>query len=282
MFGGSEQNIEERSNDYRDSGSASRFFTQTEWECSTDCPTQMFPTTKAATSRTERGNRSPFVSGTSDLQNDTVYQDGGGSASRFFTTTGWECSADCPTVQFPETKSGGGNKATKNADTFLGTGFGGTDNSVWKADSGSASRFFTQTEPDFPPLIYQAKASKADRNAGLEGLEGHSNSKMFRTANNTSDTVSAGFERFDTKPAQNFHPTVKPTSLMRHLIRLVTPPNGVVLDPFLGSGTTAVAAILENCEWVGSEITPNYWPIIESRVEWATNQRAETTQNRLF
>ena len=57
---------------------------------------------------------------------------------------------------FPETKSGGGNKATKTAETFLGTGFGGTDNSIWECDSGNASRFFKS-------IIYQAKASKSGR-----------------------------------------------------------------------------------------------------------------------
>lgn len=85
-------------------------------------------------------------------------------------------------------------------------------------DTGGASRYFTQTEytePDFPPFIYQAKAGKKERNAGLDEV------------------------------AKNFHPTVKPVALMRHLIKLVTPPNGIVLDPFLGSGTTAVAATLE-------------------------------------
>ena len=94
---------------------------------------------------------------------------------------------------------------------------------------GSAARFF-----------YCAKASKSERNAGLEN--------------------------------QNFHPTVKPIALMRYLVKLVTPPNGTVLDPFLGSGTTAVAAILEGFNWMGCEMTEDYWPIIEARVAWAELQ----------
>ena len=68
------------------------------------------------------------------------------------------------------------------------------------------------------------------------------------------------------------HPTVKPLALMRYLIKLVTPPGGTVLDPFLGSGTTAVAAILEGFEWIGCEMTEDYFPIIEARVVWAENQ----------
>ena len=71
---------------------------------------------------------------------------------------------------------------------------------------------------------------------------------------------------------QNFHPTVKPIALMRYLVKLVTPPNGTVLDPFLGSGTTAVAAILEGFNWMGCEMTEDYWPIIEARVAWAEAQ----------
>ena len=89
-------------------------------------------------------------------------------------------------------------------------------------------------------FFYCAKASKSERNAGLEG--------------------------------QNGHPTVKPLALMRYLIKLVTPPGGTVLDPFLGSGSTAVAAILEGFEWIGCEMTEDYFPIIEARVEWAENQ----------
>ena len=100
-------------------------------------------------------------------------------------------------------------------------------NDIGYGDEGSAARFF-----------YCAKASKSERNAGLEGLKGG-------------------------------HPTVKPLTLMRYLVRLVTPPNGIVLDPFLGSGTTAVAAILEGFEWTGCEMTEDYWPIIEARTEWA-------------
>lgn len=66
------------------------------------------------------------------------------------------------------------------------------------------------------------------------------------------------------------HPTVKPLALMRWLIRLVTPPGGVVVDPFAGSGTTLEAAYLEGFESIGVEMTPDYWPLIEARIERAT------------
>ena len=121
---------------------------------------------------------------------------------------------------------------------------------------GSAARFF-----------YCAKASKSERNAGLDGLP----EKAVGALNMRTDAHSVK-NGMDTKPAQNFHPTVKPIALMRYLIKLVTPPGGTVLDPFLGSGSTAVAAILEGFEWVGCEMTDDYWLIIEARVQWAENQ----------
>jgi site-specific DNA-methyltransferase (adenine-specific) len=127
---------------------------------------------------------------------------------------------------------------------------------VLKGFPNEAGRFF-----------YCAKASKSERNAGLDGLE----EKAVGSLNIRTDahSVKNGME---TKPAKNFHPTVKPIALMRYLIKLVTPPNGVVLDPFLGSGSTAVAAILEGFDWIGCEMTEDYFPIIEAKVAWAHKQ----------
>ena len=124
-------------------------------------------------------------------------------------------------------------------------------------DSGSAARYF-----------YCAKASKSERNAGLEGFE------PKRESDRPSDDKPGGDNPRNrtNESKQNFHPTVKPIALMRYLVKLVTPPNGTVLDPFLGSGTTAVAAILEGFNWMGCEMTEDYWPIIEARVAWAELQ----------
>lgn len=68
----------------------------------------------------------------------------------------------------------------------------------------------------------------------------------------------------------NKHPTVKPTDLMRYLCRLVTPPNGIVLDPFLGSGSTGKAAILEGFRFIGIELDPDYFEIAKQRIEEAS------------
>ena len=101
-----------------------------------------------------------------------------------------------------------------------------------------------------------------------------------RKADERSET-GAGLWADRNAPQQNFHPTVKPVSLMRYLVRLITPPDGIVLDPFLGSGTTAVGAILEGHKWVGCEITPDYWGIIEARTAWANEEAASAPQTLL-
>jgi DNA modification methylase len=138
-------------------------------------------------------------------------------------------------------------------------------------DSGGASRFF-----------YQAKASKRDRNEGLEELEGTSAGEMVDRVEGSAgmDSPRAGAGR--TSGAKNFHPTVKPTALMRYLIKLVTPPGGTVLDPFTGSGSTGKAALLDGFKFVGVELTAEYLPIIEGRLRWAMEQEGETDGETLF
>ena len=118
---------------------------------------------------------------------------------------------------------------------------------------GDASRFF-----------YCAKAGKTERNAGLDGMP----------EKRPDDRTTIGMGTFEEKGVAkqaNHHPTVKPTTLMRYLVRLVTPPNGIVLDPFAGSGSTLVAATLEGFSSIGIEITEEYIPIIKARIEWAKN-----------
>jgi DNA modification methylase len=145
----------------------------------------------------------------------------------------------------------------------------GTRNTKFQGhgDSGGASRFF-----------YVAKASKRDRNEGLEGLP----EKIKPYGNREIDDVPEDGDRpgsvndkFTTQPAKNFHPTVKPTSLMEYLIKLVTPPNGTVLDPFTGSGSTGKAAILQGFDFIGIEMTEEYLPIIEGRLKHAEHIVAE-------
>jgi site-specific DNA-methyltransferase (adenine-specific) len=123
-------------------------------------------------------------------------------------------------------------------------------------EQSDASRFF-----------YVAKASKRDRNEGLDELP-------LRKSDQRSE-VAAGLWAEMEAPKQNFHPTVKPTQLMRYLVKLVTPPGGTVLDPFTGSGSTGKAAILEGFRFIGCELTEDYIPIIEGRLKHAESMAAE-------
>ena len=125
-------------------------------------------------------------------------------------------------------------------------------------DIGSAARFF-----------YSAKASKKDRNEGLNEFQ------PKREADRISDDGVGGDNprnRSNT-PKLNHHPTVKPTDLMRYLCRLVTPPNGVVLDPFTGSGSTGKAAILEAFSFIGIEQSEEYIAIAEARIQSAKEDK---------
>jgi DNA modification methylase len=146
----------------------------------------------------------------------------------------------------------------QSGESKSGTGEASGSGGIWKpstgkpagpqhGDTGGASRFF-----------YVAKASRAERNAGLHWL-------AEKQKNNRAGDVNSIFTPLD-KLSKNIHPTVKPVALMAYLIRLVTPKGGVVLDPFLGSGTTAVAAIQEGVDWIGCEREPEYVAIIEARI----------------
>ena len=136
-------------------------------------------------------------------------------------------------------------------------------------DSGGASRFF-----------YVAKASKRDRNEGLEDFLETSAADMVDREPDSAGMNSPRAGAGRTSGAKNFHPTVKPTALMQYLVKLVTPPGGTVLDPFTGSGSTGKAAILEGFDFIGIELTEDYWPIIEGRLKHAEAKVAEAKENQ--
>ena len=142
---------------------------------------------------------------------------------------------------FPNTKSGemnGKQGGFGNSQNVYGSN-SRIPEAVSYADSGSAARFF-----------YQAKASRAERNAGMGD-------------------------------AANGHPTIKPIALMRYLVRLVTPPNGIVLDPFGGSGSTACGAVMEGMQFVTIEREAEYIPIIEARVaHWKAEAESEAAEKK--
>lgn len=118
------------------------------------------------------------------------------------------------------------------------------------------------------PFLVVPKASKSERNRGCESLpEDKARAVMFTTANNTSGVVSKGFERFETLPKRNFHPTVKPLKLMSYLVTLGSRPNDLVLDPFCGSGTTCLASVLLNRCFIGIDNCLDYLTIADARLK---------------
>lgn len=180
--------------------------------------------------------------------------------------------SECVLDLFPEGKSGGGRKGeigkrnyfeSKKSVVYgvrggLGVGgevfFDGERNDFYTltkvhSDTGSAARFF-----------YCSKASQSERNAGLADFE----DKQVRTTYDKK--VRDAHDNDSGKPRKNIHPTVKPLALMRYLIQLITPPNGVVLDPFMGSGSTGIAAKNLGRGFIGIELETEYFEIAKARI----------------
>lgn len=116
---------------------------------------------------------------------------------------------------------------------------------IYPSDSGSASRYFKSCPLD-APFVYLSKASSADRNEGCDGL--------------------------DRPSSNNFHPTVKSTSLFSYFCTMLTQPGGTILDPFMGSGTTGVSALKQGFKFIGMEMEPDYFEIACARIKNAQRQ----------
>lgn len=217
-------------------------------------------------------------------------QDRGSDTSTYKEHTGrWPANIilDPYTAELLDEQSGISKPKPEKVGPKGGSGFGYFDDGKtasttgrWPEDlGGGASRFF-----------YVAKASKKDRNEGLDGLEGQTigakGNGLARTCATCGSSVLDGCgcpDRTFVNPTRaNFHPTVKPTALMEYLIKLVTPPNGTVLDPFTGSGSTGKAALLSGFKFIGIELTEEYLPIIEGRLKWASQQTSKETNEVLF
>lgn len=125
-------------------------------------------------------------------------------------------------------------------------------------DSGGASRFF-----------FCAKPSRFERGEGCESLPQRSAGEATARVDGSDGLNSPRAGAGRTGGAKNFHPTVKSIALMRWLVRLITPPGGTVLDPFTGSGSTGVAAILEGFGFLGCEQSPDYAAIAKHRIRRA-------------
>jgi DNA modification methylase len=157
---------------------------------------------------------------------------------------------------FPEIKSGAIKPLSTPKNNAIFGKYNQANINSFKSSEGSAARFF-----------YCAKASKRDRNEGLDGLP-----PKFRAGLAGADREGVDLddvsERFRTQPSANNHPTVKPTDLMRYLCKLITPPNGVILDPFMGSGSTGKGAVIEGFNFIGIEQNVEYLDIAKARIEF--------------
>ena len=161
---------------------------------------------------------------------------------------------------FPVTKSGGyppeGGQRSHGSTYGLGINERGEQKFTSSEGSeGSAARFF-----------YCAKASKRDRDEGLEGFEKRVINVTEGHGRGAVNTSKGGDGLRENRPRANTHPTVKPTDLMAYLCRLVTPPGGTVLDPFMGSGSTGKAALREGFKFIGCELDAAYHNIAEGRL----------------
>jgi len=159
-------------------------------------------------------------------------------------------------VETDEKLVAGGNLVSHSADERTGAALGmfqqGTENTFVQNPKGRFPANFIHDGSDevvslFPEessrFFYCAKASKQEKHLGLDEL--------------------------------NIHPTVKPVDLMKYLCRLITPPNGIVLDPFMGSGTTGIAATQEGFNFIGIEMNDEYIQIANHRISHWVEEKQE-------
>lgn len=196
-----------------------------------------------------------------------------GDANGNETVENWTCVDGCPIKELDQ--QSGVTKSQRSArgnvvDNNIFGKYNAQENTVrGHSDKGTASRFF-----------YTSKSSKRERNKGLEGFEQKEGGGM-NGAIDKSLLTGSGNERNNLM--LNTHPTIKPIKLMQYLVRLITPPNGIVLDPFNGSGTTGIAAKLEGLNYVGLELDAEYCKISEARIAaWEVEKPELDNQLNLF
>ena len=154
---------------------------------------------------------------------------------------------------FPDVKGSKGSGLTQtSARSWKNTSIAGINRTGYE-DNGNASRFFKS-------IAYYPKASKSERNKGCEELEEKAVTE-WSSGGFGNENTTATFPKL-----KNNHPTVKPIALMEYLIKMITPKGGIVLDPFAGSGSTLVAAKQNGFNYIGIEMTEEYIPIIEARL----------------
>lgn len=195
----------------------------------------------------------------------------------------WKCHEDCPIKildeQSGERKSNGlykkdGDWENKGDGKIRTWDIGYDKLNKYAGEIGGASRFF-----------YIAKASKWERNFGLDEFDNKPPMYESHRANyeNTKgiETPFAGAGRTGNENRNN-HPTVKPIKLMQYLVRMITPPNGIVLDPFAGSGTTGIACKIDDFQFVGLELSVEYTEIANARIQSFDSEKVFVDETKIF
>jgi DNA modification methylase len=178
-------------------------------------------------------------------------------------------TGETKTVNYPDIRGNNFNNANGSVEYTV------TDQGRWPANF-----IHDGLDEDWARFFYCAKASKKDRNEGLDDFAGKEvgtkGNGLARTCASCGASTLQGCEcpdRTYVNPTRaNHHPTVKPTDLMRYLVRLITPPNGTVLDPFMGSGSTGKAAVLERFSFIGIDQSADYLEIATARIKHAQEQ----------
>lgn len=192
------------------------------------------------------------------------YMDGSGKDKVFEAAGRWPANiqhdgSDEVLAVFPNTKSGvpGIRRKDHQTNSMSGTLNKTGEQETGYGDEGSAARFF-----------YCGKASRTDRNEGCESFD----KKPMIWSSGTKNPGSFQAEGTD-RSSENFWPTVKPTNLMRYYLRLVTPKEGLFLDPYMGSGSTLKAGMYEFMSGVGIDKEPEAFSIAEARIQHAFRNR---------
>ncbi len=169
--------------------------------------------------------------------------------------------------QTPDLKEGGTLKGGEGRECSVVSPLDLGPRGAWESygDSGGASRFFFK---------YVAKPGRKERDLGCDHLPMKSAGEVTDRVDGTAGLKSPRAGAGRTSGARNIHPTVKPIELMRYLCRLITPPGGVVLDPFLGSGTTGIGALREGFKFVGIEKEVEYITIAHARISAGLKEAA--------
>jgi site-specific DNA-methyltransferase (adenine-specific) len=185
-----------------------------------------------------------------------------------------------------EPHSGDGSiTASSTPDAKQWEGWGTALKPAWEPVLIARKKGSSRTVENYSQFHYISKASKKEKNAGLSGFE----DKLSKTAYGNRVCSLCNKHELQTnlerrcvcenpvwgdgrlKPTKNTHPTVKPIKLMKALIEEFTEEGSIVFDPFTGSGSTGIASVLLNREFIGCELTPEYIPLAKARIEYAIN-----------